>query len=93
MSQEEQDEALASGERVMKFSFLIDGTAYKYSYEFYRCGDRRVLVRLYKENIDGETVSTPLTDFYVSTFAFKKIVGNFLTVLNGETVDLNKVYY
>jgi hypothetical protein len=79
----------------MKFSFKIAKSEYsKYTYEFYRYKDRRVLVRLYPVNSEGNKVEArEVSEFYISTFAFKKIVGNFLTVLNGEELDIDKVYY
>lgn len=91
----EQDAAIEDGELVMKFSFKIANSKFsKYTYEFYRYKDRRVLVRLYPVNSEGNKVEArEVSDFYISTFAFKKIVGNFLTVLNGEELDIDKVYY
>ena len=93
LSEEEQTEAIENGERVMKFSFKLDGDAYRYSYEFYRFDDRRVLVRLYQEGLGGEVGNNAVSDFYLSTFGFKKIVGTFLSLLNGEIVDLDATFY
>ena len=94
LTEKEQVDAIENGERVMKFSFKIGGNSYRYSYEFYRFGDRRVMVRLYQEDTDGNPIpSTVVSDFYVSTFGFKKIVGTFLSLLNGEVVDLDATFY
>ena len=91
--EDEQINAIENGERVMKFSLKIGGSSYRYSYEFYRFDDRRVLVRQYQEGLDGKPVNTPVSDFYVSTFGFKKIVGTFLSLLNGQEVDLDATFY
>ena len=94
LTAEEQAYALENGERVMKFSFKIGGNSYRYSYEFYRFDDRRVMVRLYQEDSSGNPIpSTVVSDFYVSTFGFKKMVGTFLSLLNGEVVDLDATFY
>ncbi len=60
---------------------------YDYVYEFYRVSDRRVVVRLYQQNrVTGEVVNE-VSDFYLSTFAFKKIVNGYIGILNKERID------
>ena len=77
LSEEEQNYAIENGVRVMKLSFKIGGNSNRYAYEFYRFDDRRVLVRVYEESPSSKPQYTPVSDFYISTFGFKKIVGTF----------------
>ena len=65
---------------------------YDYVYEFYRISDRRVMVKLYRENRDTGDVYSEVSDFYISTFAFKKIVNGYASILNGENIDNNISY-
>ena len=67
-------------------------SVYDYVYDFYRISDRRIMVKLYKENrVTGEKY-TAVSDFYISTFAFKKIVNGYTAILNGEDIDNNVSY-
>jgi hypothetical protein len=36
--------------------------------------------------------STAVSDFYISTYGFKKIVNNFIHLMNGEEFDLESGY-
>lgn len=77
------------GPMVMRMKVrLFEGySVYDYVYEFYRVSDRRVMVKLYRENrVDGTAIQE-VSDFYVSTFAFKKIVGAYMQILNGENIE------
>ncbi len=71
---------------------------YKYVYEFYRIDDRRVAVKLYKQNPGGDIVKDEngtevvTVDFYVSTFAFKKLVSKYYELLNVQTVDKENAF-
>ena len=59
-----------------------------YVYEFYRVADRKVMVKTYKVNEDGERIDgTEVNDMYISTFAFKKLVNAYLSVFNAKGVD------
>ncbi len=93
LSKEEQEYAIENGERVMKISFKIGGNSNRYAYEFYRFDDRRVLVKVYEESPSSKPQTTPVSDFYISTFGFKKIVGTFCTLLDGKEVDLDATFY
>ena len=102
LTQEEQAAALENAPMLMQFSLkLRDGEDAPnasddyYVYEFYRCDDRRVMVRLYQiDKIDGTgTMKTiPVTDFYISTLGFKKIVSSFVSLLNAELFDTEQPY-
>ena len=64
-----------------------------YVYEYYRIDDRRVRVCIYKqEGYNGKRLTSEVDDFYISTFAFKKIVSAFNGVLNAEIIDSNVGY-
>lgn len=71
---------------------------YKYVYEFYRVDDRRVAVKLYKQNPDGDIVKDKngneiiTTDFYISTFAFKKLVSKYYELMNAQAVDKESAF-
>ena len=96
----EQDFAVEECRMLMKFSIKIDtdkdGDATDenyYTYEFYRTADRRVVVRLYQEDENGNMLqSSAVSDFYISTYGFKKIVNNFVSLMNGEEFDLESGY-
>lgn len=96
----EQDFALNECKMLMKFSIKIDTDKdgddtdeNYYTYEFYRTADRRVVVRLYEEDGEGNMLqSAAVSDFYISTYGFKKIVNNFLSLMNGEQFDLESGY-
>ena len=92
LTAEEQAAALAEGEKVMKFSFTVpESTIYPYVYEFYRIDDRRVMVSIYNQDTQGNVLNR-VSDFYISTFAFKKIARGFNSLLNGETVNADEGY-
>ena len=72
---------------LMKISFTVtDSSPYPYVYSFYRIDDRRVMVSITQVGGSGDTVMRA-DDFYISTFAFKKIVRNFIDLLNGVSID------
>ncbi len=65
-----------------------DGDGY-YTYKFYRVDDRRIMVSLYRTT-DGDTRvegAKEVSDFYVSTFAFKQLVSSYISLLNGEKIE------
>ena len=82
------EDRLASGEAeyllTLKFKTVKSDT--KYCYGFTRIDDRRVMVSIWYEYSDG-VVSNRTSDFYLSTFAFKKILFGFDDLLNARTVD------
>ena len=89
------EEDMAKGEeenRLMRLSFDVGtSSAYSYTYDFYRIDDRRVMVSFYRMGDDGTKIGV-VSDFYVSTFAFKKIVTNFQNLLNGVEIDTEAAY-
>ena len=82
------EDKLQSGEAeyllTLKFKTVKSDT--KYCYGFTRIDDRRVMVSIWYEYSDG-VVSNRTSDFYLSTFAFKKILFAFDDLLNARTVD------
>lgn len=96
----EQDFAVEQCKMLMKFSIKIDTDKDGddtdedyYTYEFYRTADRRIVVRLYEEDGNGNMLqSYAVSDFYISTYGFKKIVNNFVSLMNGEEFDLESGY-
>lgn len=61
-------------------------------YEFYRLDDRRIAVCQYQADEKGNVTTAKVTDFYITTLAFKRIVGNAFAVLNAEVVDQDVAY-
>ena len=87
LTDEEQTAALATAPKVMSVSFTVtDSSPYPYVYDFYRISDRRVMVVISQQAPDGTTLNQ-VSDFYISTFAFKKIANGFISLLNGKEVD------
>ena len=83
-----------AGPLVMRMKVrLYDGyDAHDYVYEFYRTSDRRFMVKLYKENrIDGTRIQE-VSDFYVSGFAFKKLVNAYMGILNKDNIEVEIPY-
>ena len=82
------EERLENGESeyllTLKFKTVKSDT--KYCYGFTRIDDRRVMVSIWYEYSDG-VVSNRTSDFYLSTFAFKKIIFAFDDLLNARPVD------
>ena len=93
MPKEDRDEAMKAENLVMRMSFDVPkSSAYEYVYDFYRADDRRVLVSIYQADSKGNAVSTPISDFYISSFAFKKIVRNIVGIFNAELIEPDVAY-
>lgn len=87
VSPDEQSELLLSSPLVMSFSFdVYASSAYTYVYDFYRISDREILVCTYRVDDAGNRIN-PISDFTISTFAFKKIVANVHNLLNGVALE------
>lgn len=86
LTEAEKDE-IKSGTPMMSMSVLLDSKAYYYTYDFHRVDDRRIMVTLYESDEKGNQLSEEVSDFYISSFAFKKIVRGFFDVLNAKDVD------
>jgi hypothetical protein len=50
------------------------------------------MVTLYRADADGNQIGEAVSDFYLSTAAFKKVVGGFFDVLNVKDVDTEVGY-
>ena len=91
----ESDEITAgeAKDSLMKMSFTVksSSTIFKYSYEFRRLDDRRIMVTTFRENEDGERASV-VSDFYITDFAFKKIVSAYTSLLSGKAFDADTAY-
>ena len=95
----EEEQAIGKTKpKVLSMHLGVEGKTYDYTYDFYRIDDRRVMVSLYMTtiNTEGERVKLDdlmqVSDFYISTFAFKKLVNNYIHILNGMAVDENTNY-
>ena len=83
---------IRAGAPLMRMSLELYSTARPYVYEFHRIDDRRIMVTLYRADADGNQVGESVSDFYISTAAFKKMVGSFFDVLNVKTVNTEAGY-
>ena len=86
MPEAERADAMRPENMVMRMTLKIKSSAHRYVYELYRADDRRVLVSIYQIDANGARVTEPVSAFYISTFAYKKIVTNFVGILNGEKI-------
>jgi hypothetical protein len=82
---------------LFRMSYKIESSAYRYVYEFYRYSEGKVMVRLYQADYDAATntfskIASDVSDFYISNFAFRKIVGNFENLLNVKMIDKEAGY-
>ena len=102
LTAEEQAEALSSAPMVMRITVKLDEekapntSKDSHVYEFYRCDDRKVMVRQYRIDKNGDKIvngdTSEVTDFYISSFAFKKIAANYFALLNAERIDMEVPY-
>lgn len=95
LTEAEQASALESAPMLMKMTLTLEGeyASRPYVYEFYRVDDRRVMVSIYNVNLSGDEVSgTRVSDFYISTFAFKKIARSWFTLLDGGAINVDEGY-
>ena len=95
----ERAEAPSEDDLVMQMSLKLDPNAakkvspYVYVYKFYRVDDRRVRVSLHQESSEGNRITSTVSDFYISTLAFKKIANGFISLLEAEVIDINEGYF
>ena len=85
-------EASAANAPELTMRLKLNDSAYYYTYEFRRFDDRRVMVTLYQSNADGVAVTAKTSDFYVTTFAFKKLVRSYVDLLNGKYIQTEDGY-
>lgn len=96
VSAEEREEAINSSPKIMSITFRLESSAYGYTYDFYRISDRRVMVHIYRVDKEGNSVdgaTEEVSGFYISSFAAKKIVNSFVTVLNGQALSVDDSYW
>lgn len=86
---EDEQTAGLTGPRILRMHLRVDGKEYYYTYDFYRLDDRRIMVRFYRSDADGNKIEHlgEVSDYYVTTFAFKKLVNHYIYLLNGKVVD------
>ncbi len=96
---EEEQAAALENEPILRINIKLDDTydsnadtAKTYYYDFYRCDDRRIMVRLYEKKAGALVGGKYAQDFYITSLAFEKIVSNFIGLLNGEILDANNPY-
>ena len=93
LTEDEQAKAYEN-ECIFSINIKVSGAEDYYTYDFYRLDDRRVMVSLYRTDADGKILANGMkvSDFYITTFAFKKIVGSYVELLNGVIVDEEIAY-
>ena len=91
LTEEEQKQALES-EAIMTIKLSVEGRSDKYVYKFYGLDDRRIMVSLSRVDASGNPRYEPATDFYLSSFATRKIVMGFMSLLDGEEIDADLSY-
>ena len=86
---EEEQAAGFEKEPIFSIHLTVEGKTYNYTYDFYRIDDRRVMVSLYRSDSEGNMIESlgRVSDFYISTFAFKRIVNQYIYLLNGKEID------
>ena len=83
-----------SMEPIMTMRFKVARDANPYAFEFYRIDDRRVGVRMYSEWSEGVAAGDRDTcDFYISTYAMKKIANGFLALSEARPVVIDSFGY
>ncbi len=97
LPEELKDGAMSPDKCLVRMRLKLDESSpnaspYTYVYEYYRVDDRRVLVSIHQETESGEEVTERISSFYISTFAFKKIVNNFVGLLNAEVINTDIGY-
>ncbi len=60
---------------------------YDYTYEFYHASDRKIMVRVSREDRASGDIKDSASAFYISTFSFKKIVNGYMDYLNKVNID------
>lgn len=91
---EDEQAAGLTAPRIFRMHLRVEGKEYYYTYDFYRLDDRRIMVRFYRSDADGNKIEHlgEVSDYYVTTFAFKKLVNHYIYLLNGKEVDESVSY-
>lgn len=78
---------------IMTLKIRIRGQDNFYTYEFRRFSDRKVMVSVKMTDASGNVVDgLAASDFYITTYSFKKIVKGFFGVVNGSEIDVEDGY-
>ena len=90
-----ESEGIAAKPRVMRMHLKIEGADEYYTYDFYRIDDRRIMVSLYRSDANGNKIAEygEVSDFYITTYAFKKLVNNYIYLLDGKPIDKTVGYH
>ena len=92
LTEAEQAEAFATAPKIMSLKFKISSSAFYYVYDFYRLDDRKIMVAIYRADSDGVKKSEVVSDFYVSTFTFKKLASQIVSLLNAKEVNSDEAF-
>jgi hypothetical protein len=100
VDENKRNEVLSNGKRLMKFSMKIDtdkdgerNDEGYYVFEFYQFPEEeKLLVRLYEIDKGGNVSEDSVSDFYISRFAFKRVVSSFVSLVNGKEFELGEGY-
>ena len=93
LTEEEQTAARDLNKRLLRMELKMTSSQNSYVFEFYAIDSVRTMVSIHRENPNGDVTLGPVSDFYISSFAFRKIVKNgFFDLLNGVKIDGDTAY-
>ena len=95
-TEKEQEEILDHPDKypmLARIAFKLTDQNRKYVYEFYRASDRRVLVKIYQADLEGNPISEAVSDFSISIATFKKFMGAYDAILNAGKVTGDEPYF
>lgn len=92
LTEEEQARFETSGALLMRMTADMNVKSNLYVYEFYRGSDRRVMVRQYRTTEAGVPIGEAVEEFYISSFAFKKIATGVEELLSGRPISGDNEY-
>lgn len=93
LTEEEQTAARDLNKRLLRMELKMTSSQNSYVFEFYAIDSVRTMVSIHRENPNGDVTLGPVSDFYISNFAFRKIVKNgFFDLLNGVKIDGDTAY-
>ncbi len=86
---EEEQQVGFTKTRIMRIHLKVEGKSDYYTYDFYRIDDRRVMVTFYRSDSEGNKIESygEVSDYYITTFAFKTLVNHYIYLLNGKEID------
>ena len=96
LDEAEQKEVFESSPKIFSITFTVSGDQFgRYTYDFYRVSDRKVMVHIYERDFSGSHIVSKkeISGFYISTFAAKKMISAVTSMLNGENIDVNNTYW